>query len=369
MDVTTQVCSGQSVAGCHEEAPAAAPGAGARGAAGALPPDSHTGAGNTSGKLSASLDWLEATFTRIGLEAVLCLFTPSDCDLSDWTPLPCGRSGYKQGMTRGHIRVFFDGAEGMGVHVWASGEGVRQLEAEGVVSCWEGPEGFAAHLLDHGATFSRVDVAFDDRVGHLTPDRFDGAIREGRCVSRWRQADPRQKISLKDGSTGGWSVYLGNQQSRIRCRFYDKAAEQAEKGCVVDGHWVRAEIQARDERADGIMAVLAAEGLAPIAGLLFRYVDFKEPGSLDSNRARWRTCEWWSDFLNGVQKRALTVATTVQTLERAEAWVKRQVAPTLALLMLSRQHGWDWLLDQVGLGAERLRDWQLAALAPAAAAT
>lgn len=292
----------------------------------------------------------------------MVLFTPTGGDLAEWVPLPSGRNGYRQGATRGHVRCYWDGSEGMGVHIVASGQGVDQLEAEGVIRGWEGPDGFACTLLAHQAELSRIDVAFDDRVGYLTPARIEGACREGRCVTRWKQADPRAKINLVDGSTGGWSLYLGSRSSRICARFYDKRAEQAEKGNVTEGHWMRCELEARDERADALLGLIATVGVGACRNVLFNYVDFKREGETDSNRSRWATCDWWSEFLGEVSKLRLSTAQVVQTLERSATWFRRQIAPTFALLMASSRHGEEWLQHQFEQGVARLKPWQWAAL-------
>ena len=336
-------------------------------AGGGQPPYGHTGAVNTespSKETEISIDWLEVTFKEGEVEGVLRQFTPASVELSEWAPLPCGRSGYRAGFVRGNVSVYYDGSEGMGVHVVAPGAGVDQLEAEGIVGGkWEGKDGYASRLLAAGASVSRIDVAMDDRSGLLTPERIQGAIDEGRVVSRFHYADPRGRINLADGSRGGWSVYLGANSSRVRVRFYDKAAEQAEKGVTVEGPWLRCEVQARNERGQWVLEQLAAVGPAAVAGLVFNYVQFKEPGDGDTNRSRWRACEWWLAFLGECEKRTCTVAQVVRSIEQVAEWFKRQVAPSFALLWHSLSHGEEWLVKALSQGSSRLKKWQLAALA------
>lgn len=336
------------------------PGAAAASASDGVPPDGNTGALNT---VCGLVDCLEVTFHGVEVQEVLKRFTPEGADPAQvWVVLPVGRNGYRQGAVRGKVRVYWDGAPGMGVHLDASGSGVRQLEAEGIITEWEGSEGFAAQLLAWNAYASRVDVALDDRVGHLTPARVQGAVDAGRCVSRFRVADPRQRIQLKDGLREGWSLYLGAPSSRIRVRFYDKAAEQASKGVQVDGHWVRCELQARDERAELVLKLLAkGGGLAAVAGLLFNYIDFKQESD-DTNRSRWRTCAWWSAFLGEVQKVRVSLSKVVREIETVAAWFQRQVAPSLALLWHSPAYGERFLLEMFSEGSKRLSKWQLAAI-------
>lgn len=243
----------------------------------------------------------------------------------------------------------------MGVHLAASGKGLRQLEAEGVITGWEGSEGFASTIRKAGGEASRVDYALDDHSGKITPDMVDQAVNEGRCVSRFKRASPREDVHLVDGSRGGWSMYFGAASSRLRCRFYDKAAEQSEKGCAVDGPWMRFEVQARDARAELVLKLLE-EGqrvsgfqLTPaqaLAGLLWSYVDFKDAGN-DTNRCRWKTCSWWSELLQVDDKVRAGVATVHKTVEELAAWFQRQVTATYTVLLLAKDYGQEWFEELV----------------------
>ena len=112
------------------------PGAPGVGESGGLPPSSNTGAANTERALDAKVDWFQGTFKEASLQTILELF--GGPNVLGWEGLPNGRYGYQHGMVRGNVRVYCDGQEGMGIHVLASGEGCRQLEAEGLVTQWTG---------------------------------------------------------------------------------------------------------------------------------------------------------------------------------------------------------------------------------------
>jgi phage replication initiation protein len=338
------------------------PGQSGEGGGESAPPPSNTGAQNTEGeKAGVSIDWFQGTFKTLEITQVLELFTAELGSLADWQALKCGRYGYRHGLGRGAVRVYCDGAEGMGVHVVASGEGCRQLEAEGIVKRWDGPEGFAAQCVTGGFKPSRVDVAMDDHAGLVTQERVEGAIAAGGCVSRFDKGRPYQDVNLADGSRCGWSFRFGSAQSDALVRIYDKYAEQREKGREVEpGPWMRVELQLRNERAGELIARLIEPGaeLGKLgAGRLWAYVDFRVVDSVDTNKSRWASCTWWSEFLGNVEKVRWKPDVVVRTLERTAAWFWRQVAPSYALLRFSLEHGQTWLDEAFGSGAERLPDW------------
>src|SRR5688572_9038819 len=66
-----------------------------------------------------------------------------------WMPTR-GAYGYRSGLRREKIVIYFDGQPGMGIHVQLSGQAARQLETEGVVRSWSA---FIETLLNRRATF------------------------------------------------------------------------------------------------------------------------------------------------------------------------------------------------------------------------
>ena len=95
-------------------------------------------------------------------------------------------------------------------------------------------------------------------------------------------------------------MYFGSPTSDIRLRFYDKAAERHRDD--VD-HWVRAEVQLRDERAfKAIENIVDFKDVSVVVlGILNEYLRFVEP-SEDTNKSRWETAAWWTAFLDRVDK-------------------------------------------------------------------
>lgn len=280
-----------------------------------------------------------------------------------------GRRGYRKGLRCGNIEVWFDGSPGMGVHLEASGQGVRQLETRFFredVSQWAT---WFDLVLRYGGKFSRLDTAIDDLADSaeglaFTISQVVAAVKDGLCVSRMRSGMVQEGLSLVDGSTSGQTVYFGSPQSRLRVRMYDKAAERRSKGEAENGEWVRTEVQARDERAQAIAQLLAggAEVGAVVRGVLANYLRFtNREGTEDSNRSRWSIAPWWAGFLANVESLRLTVDLPEQTVESVRRWMRHQVSASFYLLYMERQLvspdlGWDEFLSLLlREGAEKMK--------------
>ena len=81
-------------------------------------------------------------------------------------------------------------------------------------------------------------------------------------------------------------------------RIYDKAAERL----MPDVHWIRVEMQMRDEIAQGFIGGLMRNPVGvQFRGVLHNYLRFVVPTS-DSNKRRWPTTSYWNDLLDGVQQ-------------------------------------------------------------------
>jgi hypothetical protein len=288
------------------------------------------------------------------------LLTPDGISDAEWFNLPSGRNGYKEGAIRGKVRVYWNGAAGMGVHIDLTSGALRQLEEEGdlreMLGTW----------LDTGCKPSRCDVALDDREGILTPEKIEECVRAGLAVSRWECSEARGRDKLSTGQREeGWTRYFGSPKSRMMLRIYDKRAERKAKSFEDPGHWMRVEFQARKERAGTLArALLAEDAGALVCGLLRGYLEFKVAPDCpqETNRSRWKPQEWWREFLHDAEKRTLGLPTPEPSLERAANWFIRQVAPVYALLRLAEKYGDEWLETQLDAGARRLQKWQVMAL-------
>ena len=136
---------------------------------------------------------------------------------------------------------------------------------------------------------TRLDIAFDDMTGVLNIDTICDETREEHFTSRIKKY---QSIY----SNGGNAVYFGSKQSNIFIRIYDKASERGYDPKEL--HWIRLEIQLKDENAMRFVSFLETDNLQNLyKSLLTNYLSYKVPTN-DSNKRRWPEAEWWTSFIN-----------------------------------------------------------------------
>jgi hypothetical protein len=321
----------------------------------AAPPSSNTGAQNTAA-VRVTPDYLSWTFpSQVPLHEALALI--EGCNPLDWTPTERGGNGYRQGLAHGEMRVFYDGNADMGVFVQLRGRGYHQFAEANELFSEEAIRSRLAGLKEHGASFTRFDLAFDDVDAHLIDlAEVRRSVEEARVVSRFRTADPSGKVDLASGRRVGDVIHFGSIMSEVSVCFYDKAAQQAEEtgnAAWEAFHWVRCELRTKKERAQAAVESFITGGAQRVAQVLYGYLDFKEAGQEDTNRSRWPTISWWAAFLEGCDKARLAVQNVARTLERARAWIEEQVAPTLAMLLESRA-GLGWLRTVLKQGKGRM---------------
>lgn len=88
------------------------------------------------------------------------------------------------------------------------------------------------------------------------------------------------------------------EQSNMYIRIYDKAAERGLPDC----HWIRIEMQMRDEIAQGFIAGLMVNPVGiQFRGVLHNYLRYVLPQD-DTNRSRWPMTYYWSELIDGIQQ-------------------------------------------------------------------
>lgn len=290
------------------------------------PPPTNRGVASTEPAKrtnQALIDWVEWTEHEVSVEAV-CTSVGED-----WIEGERGALGYRRSrISAGKVVVLYDGQPRMGVHVRVSGSACRALEASGFVTDWSP---FLSSLLVGGRSITRLDVALDDRTGRVTVERCYAALKVGCLVRKFRTASALEIVD-GGGGTESRTLYFGSRQSALCARIYDKALERGEAG-----PWTRVELQARDDRGVALARLLVVQDLPEraraLGGLLLYYLDFKTAGR-DSNRSRWVTASWWSEFVRTSVKRKLALdPKPPPTAEEAIAALVRQYGPLLAALV------------------------------------
>lgn len=221
---------------------------------------------------------------------------------------------------RGYLtRDYF---EGISIHhgntgnVWLemSGKGCRAFESYGHGD-YNVIFDVCIQMSDY-INVTRLDIAFDDHIGLLNIDRICNDVRKQEYVSRSREWEVIE-------SSKGKSVTVGSHASPVLIRIYDKAAERG----LNDGtHWVRVELQLRDERAYEFVKQLFTYGLGSLfRGVLCNYLRFVIEDKNETNRSRLKTKPYWKKLLENAEKISIYVKPGMEyNLERLDNFVFNQ---------------------------------------------
>lgn len=246
-----------------------------------------------------------------------------------------GAHSYQQRLYWERISIHYKGREDMGVWLEMSGQGCRAFETFGTGDYMRlFQEVFDEPDVVH---FTRLDVAFDDHTGLLpikqiaddtlelddgVPVHFVSKFRS--CQVEWLHydGDPRP----------GLSIYHGRKASDCLIRIYDKAAERH----FFDRHWIRVELQLRDERAAAFaqQVVVGADIGQLYHGVIHNYLRYVDPDPSDSNRWRWPMKGYWSDFLGAAAPIRLWQQPGADyNILNCEDFVFRQAGPAVHTLL------------------------------------
>ena len=195
-----------------------------------------------------------------------------------------GAHGYRDRLYWNCISIHFNGSPEQGVWLELSGQGCRAFETVG-----HGDYDFLFRLVKDAGDqmkITRLDIAFDDHTGILDLDVIIKDTLSGNYVSKANSWECIQ-------SSKGTSVIIGSRQSPVLIRIYDKAAERN----VTDGsHWVRVEMQLRDDRALQFV-YLPYEIGDTFAGVLLNYLRYVIPDDSDTNKWRWALTDYWAELV------------------------------------------------------------------------
>mgnify|MGYP001328265238 CR=1 FL=1 len=253
----------------------------------------------------------------------------------------------------------------MGVHFSLGSEALSVLAAldEGWRDLSTVMEAVHEELDGHS---TRVDLCWDETSGLLDLAVVRDALRNRDYTARWRdnwRYIESTKGTRDHGPVRGETIYMGSSKSDTQLRCYDKRAERLQKGHEVEvDHWVRVELQLRRKRADAVSRLWAqvrtdAEAVVTrLTGFLRSMVEFKDASSRDTNATRRPVAGWWARFLGFCEKASVEVVQAeARTVEDLQAWVDRQVGPSLALVeeKLGFAKTWAWLYEVVQDGRSR----------------
>lgn len=257
-----------------------------------------------------------------------------------------GRYGYDSGYTvDGLINVFYSAKRSdMGVHVELTGQGVRKYETIMEVDKVTWRQVFE-HLRTF-ATFSRIDLALDEYEGLVGFADIIKKIEQGEHVGRCRSF----KVISGRGSNGehtGTTIYMGSNKSDLMLRVYEKNYERQAKGYEIDVPiWNRWELVLKHEKANDFVTRYLDGGHSfgsLFGGILADLIRFVEPGE-DTNKSRWQTSTWWSDFLAEAEPIQLKGKEYQPSLAKTLNWIENSTVTAIkGLSAIAKEENVDFL--------------------------
>lgn len=267
------------------------------------------------------IDWLTVTFKS---DTVVSVITMLGLNVSDFTEKQTFKNGYPLDTFFSNIHIW-SGADDpqyykdgynkqgkwitaemkarndMGVCLNLSGQGCRAFEEYSKVGWLE----LIKRIFQHNGHITRLDLAYDDHLGVIDIYRFAYDIRERNYRSKAKWADIHWSDD-QDEDLQGLTVYIGKRTSDVLIRVYDKAAE---RGFDHDRHWIRVELQLRDQRADeALRRLYQKESIGMVAsGILRNYLTVCVPTE-DTNKSRWPVAYYWERVLGQMETIRLWVA-------------------------------------------------------------
>lgn len=283
------------------------------------------------------VDWFSFTAKEMDYHDVTRLLGMEACD---WE-YDYGNRGFQHKISYGSVHVHFNEPEFTGStagYIWLemSGQGCRTFETYGNGNYEKlfklVLDDFKKHPSERKIRPKRIDIAFDDMTGLLDVKNIFWKTYDQSYVSRLRRSECH--AAFENGNRG-LSVDFGSKTSNVFIRIYDKAAERGFTPEEVP-HWVRCELQLKEENAGGFLFAASEKGMKTVyQGVMKNYLSFREPDDSDSNKRRWEESPWWTDFL----ERALPISvwekpgTVYNELAQAENYVYNQPVGSIQALI------------------------------------
>lgn len=320
----------------------------------ALPPSNNMGAHFTPAPVAPSenqvlIDWFSFTLKETDPHEAIKKAGLTGFDFSESKG---GGMGYKSSLRAGNIVVFYDGNVDMGCHISMTGQGCRQFESVFKKSnrwiC------FFLLLIQSNATFKRLDIAVDNVDGALDLDRLQEAIDAKKIRSKFKGGHRIQNFTFspEDNTPQGQTIYAGSPSSRVKIRFYDKAAQMN-----ISTHWTRAELQCRDERAVEAIKILlkGVEAGHLASSVLNNY--FQVINLDDSNRTRCTVQDWWQAWIQSTEKIRLTTMKAIKVVAEVVAHIQKQYSASFAMIkkFMGVIDFHEFIHDLVDLGKDRMK--------------
>ncbi|QYU58828.1 XRE family transcriptional regulator [Weissella confusa] len=317
--------------------------------------------------LELQFDWLSVTFRDLtGLEVIEkvlqmkpVLFLERDTKQNFYTR-EYAYGGEKQLYVQDNVPEYDRSQDRevtrRGATLYLTGQGTRLFEMvlleQGI--SWKQ---FIVRMRQYGGTFSRVDVAINDKWGLLDLNEIVLAVQTKRFWSKTRS------YAIHGNDVAGWTVNFG--KSPFVIRIYDKQKEQLQKGLETDIK-TRVELELRKERAEYLINEwLDNDTLVETTlSILKSYLWFVAEDIPDVKRAKLRNRDdyvtqlkplvAWELLVSLGSLMKFTTDPKDTSLVSIKEWVLKYVVPSLKVLQDTGN--WPEILDaisQAELSAEQ----------------
>lgn len=269
------------------------------------------------------IDWFSFTSKIDSFSSIIKLMGLENVKFTECN----GAQGYKNRMSFDGINIHFNHRVNEGIWVEMSGKGCRAFETYADTDFMY----LIQYVLDNSCDFNitRLDVAYDCFDDTIPINQFAKDVLNKHYVSRFK--DNSMLVTCAAGRVG-YTISCGSRKSDILFRCYDKAYERGfEPG---EKSWIRFEVQMRNDRAVNFLQMLTSDNLGILfCGVVSNYLRVLKKCS-DSNKARWKSKKWWSNFIGDAERISLFTKCDVDyNLAKCEDYVYHQCGNALDTLL------------------------------------
>lgn len=247
-------------------------------------------------------DWLTVSFSNVDKDTLIHLLGLQSLSWSEadtGSRLRYGHRLYYDGISI-HYTDDWDRKHNQGICLEMSGQGCRDYETFGKGDWWL--------LFDFirlsKAKVTRLDLAYDDYTGLILLPIMAEMARKFMFTARSQKVRVIEEAEDANPDHLGISVCHGSKSSDLYIRVYDKRVERHAWDIP---HWVRFEIQLRNNNCDGFISNGQDLG-EKFRGVVSNYLNYRCPEPSDTNKRRWHVAPWWQKFLAGAA--AISIHTT-----------------------------------------------------------
>ena len=253
--------------------------------------------------------------------------------------------GYIAKYVFSHIQVMISPEEDKkGTLIELKGQGCREFESL-LVAQGRSWFDFLMQCEKEKVHYKRIDLAINDKVGFLSIPYLVEKCRNRELTSKFRSFQEMGSGKFAEESEKqfiGTTLYIGSLKSDIYFCFYEKNIEHMiKKGMPLEEADIknRYEIRLKNDRAyHAIQDLLIYRNCEKtVFNIINSYITFLEVNKA-KKKSKWEIDVSWAHFMGENREQLkLTTAPKPIELDQTIAWVRKQVAPTLKMLLLIDQ--------------------------------